>query len=301
MTSGTATPQGGDGTPWLEGAVDLHVHCAPSVFPRWGDGLDVANACAAADMSAVLLKAHEGTTHEMASVLTRTSAPLQVFGGIALNRYVGGLNPDAVEVALRTGARCVWFPTVDAADHVRAFGSTGAYSAQRGAAGGGDGISVLTEDGALVGAGHDILALAAQHDALVATGHLGAAEVEQVVQAAAAAGVEHVLVQHPCFPTPGIDLDAMARLVALGGVLELTYLGVSPMWSMTTVQQAVEVLQRFGGEHVVVSSDAGQPHNPSPPEALRSFVQGLHERGVAEDELRLAVSTTPGRLLGLRT
>lgn len=297
MTS-AAPPRVGDTQGWLEGAVDLHVHCAPSIFPRWGDGVDVAQVCDAAGMRGIVLKAHEGTTHELASALTRMSPTLEVAGGIVLNRYVGALNPDAVEVALRTGARCVWFPTIDAADHVRAFGSTGAYPAQRGGSVHGDGITVLDSGGDLVEAARDVLALAAEHGALVATGHLAAREVEQVARAAKEAGVERLLVQHPCFPTPDLDLDAMAALVKLGAVLELTFLTVSPMWSTSTIDQAVAVLSRFGGDHVVVSSDAGQPHNPSPPEALRSFAQALHERGIAEGELRRALRDTPLRLLG---
>ena len=40
------TEQGADQTVWTDGAVDLHVHCAPSFFPRWGDGLDVEGATA---------------------------------------------------------------------------------------------------------------------------------------------------------------------------------------------------------------------------------------------------------------
>ena len=120
------------GHAWLDGAMDLHVHCAPSFFPRWGDGLDVARACEQAGMAGVLLKAHEGSTVESAAVLDRLVPTLRVFGGVVLNRYVGGINPAAAEAALRLGGRCVWFPTLDADAHPRAFGSTGAFPVQRG-------------------------------------------------------------------------------------------------------------------------------------------------------------------------
>ena len=88
-------------TGWTDGAVDLHVHCAPSFFPRWGDGLDVVRACEAAGLAAVLLKAHEGGTYDGAAALDGLSPTLRVRGGIVLNRYVGGVNPAAVEAALR--------------------------------------------------------------------------------------------------------------------------------------------------------------------------------------------------------
>src|SRR5262245_47755088 len=173
----SATVQAVAGHGWLEGAIDLHVHCSPSFFPRWGDGLDVARACERAGMAGVLLKAHEGSTVELASVLDRLAPSLRVAGGVVLNRYVGGVNPAAVEAALRRGGRCGWFPTLDADAHRRAFGSTGRFPEQRGGIESPTGIRVLDDDGNLVDAAHEVLALAAEHDALIATGHLDRDEI----------------------------------------------------------------------------------------------------------------------------
>jgi len=284
-------------TGWTDGAVDLHVHCAPSFFPRWGDGLDVVRACEAAGLAAVLLKAHEGGTYDGAAALDRLSPTLRVRGGIVLNRYVGGLNPAAVEAALRLGGRCVWFPTIDADAHARAFGSTGAYPAQRGGVESPSGIRVLDDAGRCVPEALEVLELAAEHDALVATGHLSAKEVAEVVRRAVAAGVHRLLVQHPCFPVPALPADELEPLVRAGAVIELTALSVSPVWQTSTIAEAAALLQRFGGEHVVLSSDAGQAESPPPPEALRAFAQSLHEAGVPEGELRKALVATPTRLL----
>lgn len=289
---------GGALAAWTEGAVDLHVHCSPSFFARWGDGLDVTRACMSAGMAAVLLKAHEGATYDGAAVLDRLSPALRVRGGIVLNRYVGGLNPAAVEAALRLGGRCVWFPTLDADAHARAFGSTGAFPAQRGGIESPTGIRLLDEAGRCVPEAHEVLSLAAEHDVLVATGHLSAAEVAELARSAAAAGVGRFLVQHPCFPVPALDADGLEPLVRAGAVVELTYLTVSPRWQTSTVAENAELLLRFGGDRVVVSSDAGQDHNPAPPEALSAFAQSLHEHGVPERELRKALVDTPARLLG---
>jgi predicted metal-dependent TIM-barrel fold hydrolase len=69
------------------------------------------------------------------------------------------------------------------------------------------------------------------------------------------------------------------------------------VWRTSTVAEAAALLATFGGDAVVVSSDAGQAHNPSPPEALRSFAQALHEQGVGTDEVRRALRETPRRLI----
>jgi hypothetical protein len=291
------TEQSEAGRAWLQGAIDLHVHCAPSFFTRWGDGLDVARACEQAGMAAVLLKAHEGSTVGEAAVADRLSPSLHVLGGVVLNRYVGGINPAAAEAALRLGGRCIWFPTVDADAHAQAFGSTGAYPSQRGGIESSTGITVLDDEGKVVEAARDVLALAAEHDALVATGHLSGTEIAALLAAAREAGVQRFLVQHPSFTVPGLGPSELEPLVEQGAIVELTYLNVSPLWQLSTVKDAAETLSRLGGDAVVVSSDAGQAHNPSPPEALRSFAQSLHEQGVAKGELLKALSDTPRRLL----
>jgi hypothetical protein len=286
-----------NGHAWLDGAVDLHVHCAPSFFPRFGDGLDLLDAAEAAGMGGFVLKAHEGSTVEAAHVLDRLSEAVDVFGGVVLNRYVGGINPSAAEAALRLGGRCVWFPTMDSDAHARAFGSTGAYPAQRGGTESPTGIRLL-DGGALVPEARDVLALAAEHGALVATGHLDEAECDTLLDAAREIGVERFLLQHPQFPVPAVGLEALERFVERGAVVELTYVNVSPMWRVATIADCAAVLARFGGDNVVVSSDAGQAHNPAPPEALRSFAQALHEQGIPATELRKALVDTPRRLLG---
>jgi hypothetical protein len=283
---------------WLDGAIDLHVHAGPSFFPRWGDGPAVARACLDAGMRGVLLKAHEGSTVEAAAALSGTHAPLDVAGGVVLNRYVGGINPDAAEASVRLGGRCIWFPTIDSSDHVRAYGSTGAYDHQSGGTQDTCGLAVVDADGALTPPAREVLAIARDHDVCVATGHLSAQEIDRVLDAARDLGLRRVLVQHPCFATPRLDLDAVEHAVRRGACVELTYLSVSPMWNDVTIDRCVEVMRRVGSGSVVVSSDAGQPHNPSPPEALRSFAQSLHERGVPAADLRTALVDTPAELLG---
>ena len=64
-------------------------------------------------MAGFVLKSHYGCTAERASVV-RTAVPgVDVLGAVSLNRAVGGMNPLAVEIAAREGARTVWLPTVD--------------------------------------------------------------------------------------------------------------------------------------------------------------------------------------------
>jgi hypothetical protein len=68
--------------------------------------MDPARAAQEAGMRGILIKNHFAMTANRARmVIDETGFP--VFGGIALNLSVGGLNPQAVEVALKFGAKIV--------------------------------------------------------------------------------------------------------------------------------------------------------------------------------------------------
>src|SRR5690606_25110378 len=125
----------------------------------------------------------------------------EVYGGIALNRTVGGLNPYAVELALRMGGRMVWFPTLSSAAHVE-------HHAQHHDTGfptpavdllPTEGITILDEDGAVLPEVRDILAVIASEDAVLTCGHLGVPEAQKLIDAALETGVRRIVVNHPCF------------------------------------------------------------------------------------------------------
>jgi hypothetical protein len=283
---------------WLDAAVDLHVHAAPSVFPRWGDSCAVAAACADAGMAGIALKAHEGSTVESAAILSRMYAPLRVAGGVVLNHAVGGLNPAAAEIALRLGARVVWLPTVDADGHAAAYGATGSYPSQSGGTRPAEPLALLDVAGRPLAALVEIVALCRDHDACLATGHASAAALPAVQACARELGLERLLLQHPLLAVPGLKPAAVAELAEGGGVVELTYLSVSPMWRETTVAACAEVARHLGPERSILSSDAGQRHNPAPHEALRAFAQSVHEAGVAAADVRRMLKETAAGLLG---
>ena len=81
-------------------------------------------------MAGLVLKSHYGSTAERAAVVRAAVPGVQVLGAIALNRAVGGINPLAVEIAAREGARTVWLPTVDSVNesHEREAGGRGSQS-----------------------------------------------------------------------------------------------------------------------------------------------------------------------------
>ncbi|MGO1174464.1 MAG: DUF6282 family protein, partial [Actinomycetaceae bacterium] len=93
----------------LDGAVDLHCHSGPNPFAREFDHVEAARDAERLHMRGILVKSHHHNTVmdllAMKRELAEVSTP--VFGGIALNAQVGGINPYAVAMCLRMGGRAV--------------------------------------------------------------------------------------------------------------------------------------------------------------------------------------------------
>jgi len=172
----------------LRGAIDLHLHAAPSVFPRAMNDLEAAESASRWEMAGFVLKAHEGSTAERASIANLAVQGGRALGSVVLNHFVGGLNPLAVEMALVLGARVVFLPTIHAANHMRHFGgptfSPTVPSRFRPV----QGIELLDSDGRLRPEAFDILDIVRNAGAVLATGHISPMETDKLVSAAAREG-----------------------------------------------------------------------------------------------------------------
>jgi Family of unknown function (DUF6282) len=285
----------------MTGAVDVHVHSEPDLFPRIADDVGVARHAASLGLRAVSLKCHSERTTSRAYLTMQQVPGIQVVGGIVLNRAVGGINPAAVEAALQLGAKHVWMPTVDAANHARTFGSTGKYDKQAStvADSSDTGIAVFDDDGRAIDGLIDVLDLTAQYSAILSTCHLSVREIQLLVAMARERGVEKIMITHPFFKVPMLDLEELKALVAQGAYAEFGYCTVSPMWNHSPLTKVVEAIRALGAEHCILMSDAGQRHNPMPAECLRVMAQSVYESGFDETEVERMIKHNPLDLLEL--
>jgi hypothetical protein len=283
----------------VTGGVDLHCHPFPDLFPRLADDVAVAQFASEHGMKAVMIKCHHESSVSRAYLVQKMFPDLRVFGGIVLNHTVGGINPAAVDAALRLGGREVWMPTVDASYHAEVHGSTGAYDVQASGSGKSVGISVTDEDGNFRPETLEVLDLIAEHNAILGTCHLSPKEITALVEEARRRGVQKILLTHPFFKVPNLDLDTLKHLVGLGAVAEFGFCTISPMWGYATPKRVAEAVQTLGAQHCVLVSDTGQRHNPMPAEALRLFGQSLFESGLPEDDVYTMIQKNPAELLEL--
>jgi hypothetical protein len=231
-----------------------------------------------------------------------TKGAAALFGGIALNGQVGGVNPHAVDLCLKMGGKIVWFPTIASAQHIAHHTAhpnlkfpklSVALDPEQP-------VEVLDGRGAVKPEVVRILEAIARHDAILASGHMAPNEITAVFEAAREVGVRRMLVNHPNFVIEARYEDAR-RWVELGAYIEHSlcmYDEESSFhnWELDTLVEWVEVI---GPERSVLGSDLGQMDNPLPTDSFRKIVGRLLQRAMPEDDIRSMVARNPTELLGV--
>jgi hypothetical protein len=288
----------------LQGAYDLQVHVSPDVIERRIDDLDLAKEFLARGLRGFVLKSHYFPTAERATVVSRAMPGIAAYGAIALNHAIGGLNPVAVELAGRSGCKVVWMPTVDAANETA--GRPGERTEhlpfwakiQRELAASGIApppISVLDAGGRVSEATRRCVELIARHDMVLATGHLGRAEIFELVRAGPEMGIKKVVVTHAEFPSQNLSADEQYELARMGAFIEHCF---TTMHTRKAPWDGVlAAIRRVGPERCIVSTDLGQTINPPVSEGFAMFAQRLLDHGFSVDQVRRMAVTNPQALL----
>jgi hypothetical protein len=292
----------------VRGGYDMHVHISPDVVPRIIDDLGLARRCAELGLRGFQLKSHYSSTAERARVVT-AAAPkgVRCFGAIVLNAAVGGINPVAVEVAAREGARTVWLPTVSSAneqEEVHAF-APGAplpvwmklelelkeVGVQA------DPVLVVDPaSGELLPETRKVLEIVARHQMVLATGHLSRAEIFAIVGAAIDAGIRDVVVTHPEFPSQNLSIEEQIELADRGALLERCF--TTPYTGKVPWELVYEACRRTGPQRNVWSTDLGQTFNPPVEDGLAIMADRFLSAGFSDEEVQTMAVVNTRRLAG---
>lgn len=278
----------------LAGIIDMHIHSAPDVRQRKLNDLELMEAAVARGVRAVVIKSHHVPTVDRAALVNMVKeekygdrSDFQMFGGVALNRFVGGMNPWAVETALKLGGKVVWLPTNTAENHCRKEGR-------------GDFVSCV-KDGRVVEEFRDICRLIRDFDAVLATGHISPEECFAVTEAARDAGVKKIVITHPEFHIVGMSLEDQRRIVRDYGVL-LERVYAQPMGGgvyKKNLADNVAAMREIGCEHFIVATDGGQMQNPEWYNTIAEYIDYLYDAGFSREEIDVMTKENPGRMLGI--
>lgn len=288
----------------IRGGYDLHVHSAPDVLPRKMDDIEMAKRIEESGMAGYAIKSHYFCTSERAQLIRQMFPSCDAVGTMTLNSSVGGINPSAVEMAARSGAKLIWFPTCDSA-HERAYVLSGQYKkqpywatiVQEMAADGNAAptVTVLDEKGGLTEDAYKVLKVMAKYNLILATSHMSHEETFALVKGAAETGVKKIIVTHADFPTTFYTVEEQKKLVDMGAYIEHCY----TTWATGKVdfETTLEQIKAIGTDHVILATDLGQKTAIYPDEGMLAFATKLYEAGFSAEEVRKTTVYNPVTLL----
>lgn len=287
----------------MQGAVDLHVHSGPSLMPRIVDHIEVVAQAAEAGMSTVLLKDHYYPTMPIAHLINK-HYPSQVttLGAVVLNNPLGGLNPSAVDYALKQGARIVWMSTAHAQNHLdhdkkdadfkNKFPVNSKKTVEP------VGCRLVNADGEVLDEVKLILDLVAQADAAVSGGHHHIDELWPFYEEAKARGVKRLFLNHPTYVNDG-SFEDVAQLARMGVKIEHSICMFIPSTFYLFDQDHLRnVIAAAGVDNTFFGSDLGQKKNPTPVEGFRQMIGLLLDMGYDKADIRKMVATNAADFIG---
>lgn len=280
----------------LKGVIDMHVHTNPDLRLRAYDDFDMMEAGIRVGARAIVIKTHQGTTMDRAYLCNRHNKIVHgdtnnftMFGSITLNRVVGGINPKAVDTALKLGAKVVWLPTQSAKNHLKKNGQDTS------------GCVEVVRDGKIVPELEEVLRLIKDHNAVLGTAHISPEEAYVVVEAARNAGVKNIVVTHPEWWVVDMSVEDQVRMVKdYDVILERCYAqNMGGGKYKSNLPANLEIIKEVGYKNVMVDTDGGQVENPHWELALEEYMQYLVDHGIPEEQVYYMTRTIPSRLLGL--
>lgn len=286
----------------LQGAIDIHVHNGPDIYPRIQDHVELAQAAKQVGFRGICLKCHNFPTVQLAIAARREVQDFDVFSSLVCNHHVGGINPIAVEAAIKYGARQIFMPTVDAENHARLANHIGQHGKGLMVKGGlskytleAPRISLIDPGGGLSREMREVIDLIANADVILNFGHTSFKEICAVAEAAKKRGVKRMIVDHPFWAK--ISTAEQQSLSETGIYINYTVGELLPRWWRVSVDSFADGIRQVGVKKMIISSDCGQLHNPLQVEGMRMVCQLLVEEGFSFDDIRQMVQKNPAELI----
>lgn len=282
------------------GIVDTHYHVGPEIIPRKYNVATLSQAVKEVNAT-IVLKNHTYATTPLAA-LGRHEYQANLIGSIVLNNFVGGLNTEAIRSAISGNKADVtadhnrddptfvaWMPTVHAQSHLdhlgfdfdpRWSGCCQHHPAPSEENATGEAVTnnpVLAFDKKLKPLPQLIAMLEtlAQNNIILATGHLSAKEIMQLVPLALEMGVPSIILTHPHYPAVSLNDQQLKQLTRSDKVF------VEHCFAIHTIEDVplsefVDSIKITGPEQILCSTDFGQIFSDPFPDGTFRFAAELY-------------------------
>jgi hypothetical protein len=274
----------------LDGVIDIHAHTDPDIAPRSIDAIDLARVAKQRGMRGLVLKNHYESTAAQAYLIRKEVPGIEVFGGIDLNRTVGGINPAAVEqmAKLKGGwGKVIWLPTYDSENSVRILKQNRPFVP-------------VARDGHVLPEVEQVMDLAVKYHLLLETGHSSAEEGLLLVREAKKRGVQNVVVTHAMTSVVRMTVPQMREAASLGAYIEFVYSATIGADNPPSMADYASAIRAIGPRSCILSSDLGKASDPIHPDGLVLFFEGLRKEGISQSDIDLMSKTNPANVLGLQ-
>jgi hypothetical protein len=182
--------------------------------------------------------------------------------------------------------RIVWMPTHDS-EHEVAYNNEQRPSVR------------VTHDGVLLPEVLEVLALVAEHELTLATGHVTPTETLLILAEARKRGISRLIVTHPLLDPQFtfMSVPQLREATAMGAVIEIT--AGSLFREGAGRERVLDAVRALGPESFFVGSDSGLVGTPNHTDALVMAARVLRQNGIDEQALNVMFKDNPARLLGL--
>jgi hypothetical protein len=273
----------------LKDIIDTHIHTAPDNRPRKFTDIEIASEAAAVGAKAIIIKSHVVPTMDRAYIAGKVVPEIKVFGGIALNKTVGGLNVHAVNNAISMGAKIVWLPTVDSSYECQLFKKKH------------QGIDCV-KNNQVVPELVEILKAIADSNIILATGHVSPDECLIIVDKAKELGVNKIIINHPELTRISMSIEQQKKLLSYGVFFERCYTkNMLPIREgyENNYENILKNIKAVGYESTIIATDLGQEVNPNWSDALSDLIHFLLEAGITKEQIDVMTKTNASKLLGI--
>jgi len=289
-----------DGYEILSGAVDLHIHPGPAKEKRRLDFLEAARYARDVGMRAIVFKPLEFPTLDRAYAAEKAVPGIKVFGGIVLDYAMGGLNPEAVKVAIKRGARVIWMPLFDSL-HTRKMSERSTFAVYKREEKEKKGLTIFDDKGQLLREVQEILDLiAAAGNVVLDTSHLSPKESLVIIGEAKKRGIRNIVVTHPEGEIIDATEEQQKEMAEKGAYLNYCYAQTCHAGHFgERTKQVVHAIKTIGANHCCLSTDLGNNFETLPIEGLRLFITVLMALGIDNQEIDLMIRQNPSKILDL--
>jgi hypothetical protein len=283
----------------LNNVIDMHVHSAPSLFPRQFDDFYLGKMAVKNNMAGFILKDHDSITSNRAYLVNKYLGTKKAYGSMVFNHSQGGFNEKVFRTAIDYGIKIAWMPTNQSLYHIKNFGNSD-YSkfGRTHSLPPWPGLTILNKAEKIKSSVLNILDLAKDNSLCIGSGHLSASEILAMVNSSPLELRQKMIITHVNWSIFRLKNEEIENLKTKGVYFELTLAPVySSQFKSQSIKDILKLIYLIGIDKCIISSDLGQIGSIDPMKAINKACDELRKEGLNDNQIEKLFSYNAGKFL----